>query len=226
MAINVPNTRENPQFVVVSDYSVQRLGKYPLVAAGFEECVYLTGTPLPVLAHDTSDVLVVAPFAGAAESVGAKVLDPASNVLGEVTAAQEVTTGEGEEAVTLVHLTLDTPVSPTPDDLRLVERLPTGADAYRRARSGNRWILQLDGTHPTQMARIASMLVTAYMNAVTAVLDKLQLSVDPQDLAAAILELAGEGVTVDAILAEQAEQMEMDRRAGTLTDVDVQGTAS
>jgi hypothetical protein len=229
--------REQPEFVVVSEYAVSRLGKFPRARVAFEECVYLLSDEIPVVGsagdEEGVDLLTVGELLGREDLVGSKVTDVEGNVLATIVGVTSIelepaVENEDETVTPPVNghdLLLDTPLDSAPAAIRLVERMPTGADAYRPANSGQSWEHVINGENLTQMGILAQALGTVYVNAALALLDELAIDVSPALIVGAVQSLAAKGVTIDTLMAHQGELIELARRAGSITGLTTYGTA-
>lgn len=134
-----------------------------------------------------------------------------------------------------LRLTVDAPVTlPTGAPVALVAQTLVGTPAYRRADGGRAWELTLSGGQPDAMTRMTTMLGTAFVVAGSELLSELSAtlgatatlgSVTADQVSAAVTALGEKGRNLDGYLAEQGEQLEEDRRAGSLPWLGVMGNA-
>jgi hypothetical protein len=241
MALPKEYTREIPAFALVSQYSVGRINQYPSVRVTFDEVMYLFETDAYVtLALDNDEdgrfeTLRVEDWADRLNLVGRTICLPNSRVVGRVLAATRIApepdSDGGETPPPYMELVLDLDEEfhgdPTDEQVCIVATMPVGTPAYRRARSGSRWELFLDGADPVAMGRMSAMLGRVYFKAVKAALVALrkQNEVTDLELQQAIGMLAAQGINIDGLLAQEGEQLEMDRRNGIPTGSSVFGDA-
>lgn len=242
MAFDIAQDGETPKFTVLSQYSVERTGQYPVARATFEECVYMMDGPATVtLAEDLDgdghkETLTV-PGLGEVPSMATRVLcTQDSTVVGTISNAvitvvtPAVVDGTGIVITPAVHsakLTLGTPPSTdlTGVKVGVVKRMPVGTPAYRRARAGKTWQIVMDGANPQSMQQMATMLGKIYFNAVKAALTALGVSKTDAEISAALQMLASQGTNIDGIFAAVGEALEITRRSGGVPFLTVFGDA-
>jgi hypothetical protein len=251
MAVNVLPGREQPKFIVVSRYAVNRIGLYPEVQLSFTECVYMLDTTVTVASAQDADadgkyeVFVLPGLSLATDNpVGRMLAKADSSPLGKITAATDVeitpagTDGNGNPvpAVTGVQVTIAADTAPSTNpaatEVALAKRMPVGTPAYRPADGGKTWDFVLAGANPLAMSRLTSILGTAHVASTLAALQALAAagngsvtvaSVTSTQVASAVGALGAAGTNIDGILAEQGEQLLEDWAAGNAEWVQVFG---
>lgn len=205
---------EQPKFSLVSQYTVTRYGKYPVVRVGYIECVHLLGPDVPIVAASANEegeytTITVDGYTDDPSVVGRTLAWPDSTVIGTVT--DTTTTPEG----TVLTLSVPLPVSPVGQSVALVEMMPVGTLAYRPSRNGKQWELAVDGSDPLAMQRMGQMLGTVYVKAGMLLLQQLGVTtVTVAQVQAAVQALAATGTNIDGLLAQEGEKLEQDRRQG------------
>lgn len=214
MAFSVAAAPVIPKFSVISEYSVFRIGLVPTARVVIQECIYILEQPTTIISSVDVDgdgkfeVITVSGWAGV---IGRTVSLADSTKVGVITAASEVSPN--------VQITLDTGSETRLDGQQvfLVVQMPVGTPAYQPAELGRRWELFIDGSNPDAMARLSLILGTVHVEAALAVLTALGNSTITQaQVAAAVQGLAAKAINIDGLIADQAEQLELDRRAGSV----------
>jgi hypothetical protein len=225
MALPKEYTREAPVFALVSQYTVGRINQYPSVRVTFDEVVYLpemtviVDEALDANADNLFEKLRIAAWADQEELVGRELCLKNSTYLGKIVTAEKVTPPEDDP---YLEITLDNgfALDLSGEEIVLIAKMPVGTNAYRRARAGLRWELYLDGSNPMAMTRMTTMLGRVYFKALKAGLMQLGInSVSDAQILMAVQALAAQGINIDGLLAQEGEQLELDRAAGEPTGV-------
>lgn len=244
MAMAALATRIPPKFALVSSYTVNRIGKYPMVNVAYMECNYLLGSTLVISASEDLDadglaeVLTVQDL-GTASLVGHVLADKSSNDVAVITAFERVevtpetttTDGAGVTVTTpatyAAKLTLSVGLSAAQlaVPMAVVEKMPVGTNAYANAPDGAQWNISLYGSNPLAMQEMGNLLGGAYFAAAKAIIAQLGLTATDAQILGAIQALAAQGTNLDGFLAQQGEALEAKRQAGTLPFASIMGVA-
>lgn len=235
MAFDVIPNEDLPQFTVLTSYHVERLGQYPVCLATFAECVYLTAPPVSVTATEDlngdglKEILTVTAWSGSAESdvLNKYLKGPTGALIGQITSAslEQVTAavlGPSGSVITPAVNQMKVTLTPAPatdivgSNIAIITQNPVGALCYKQAGNGRRWTVSVDGSVPAQMQRMITMLGTIYFKAVKFALDALNVTKTDAEVQAAIQACALQGNNIDSIFGSEGDQLEIDRRAGTL----------
>jgi hypothetical protein len=234
MAMTAPaaSQREIAKFLLVSEYRVRRIGKYPSVTIRLTECSYLTGDTLVVSAHTTNQSGAVTSITvqdlGPGSQVGHLIVDDQSNALTTISGQERTLLTPAVESTELgvpsvpatysTTLTFATPLASAALDLpmAIVEKMPVGTNAYRPTVGGKSWEIYLDGQDPQAMGQMAQLLGGVYFASAKALFAKLGVSKTDGQILGAIQALGAEGTNIDGFLAQQGELVEGKRQAGQL----------
>jgi hypothetical protein len=233
MAFEIIQDKEQPKFTVLSSYTVERVGEFPICRATFTECVYLTNAFVRAASVDDADgdgaterIIVPQAWNLTAQQLEGQYLTNKNNViLGQIVSAEIVnipasTDDEGvvTPAVHEVRLAMNAPQSPSVAGTKVavIKRMPTGALAYRKAQSGKEWSISLNGAEPAHLARMVTMLGAIYFKAIKSALGVFGVDKTDAEIFAALQTLAYQGINIDGLFAEAGDQLELDRRAGDL----------
>lgn len=240
MAFHVTTNKEFPQFTLVRDYAVHRIGEFPHVSIRYAEVVYLSEPHLVTAAFDENedgffDVLEIPTLVNRSDLAGRPILDERNEIINHIAEVITTWTEEVKDPETGEVITPSVPVV----RVRLVDALErdltgvtigimavtpvVGSPAYRPAHGGAEWEAQLWGNNPAAMQRLAEILANVHYEAAKSVLDQLILakggqtsleSLSENDIRTAVHAAMAAGKNVDGLLATEAEKLEMDRQAG------------
>ena len=231
MAFSIAPHVEAPKYTVLSKYEVYRIGQFPTAMATFTECVYeLDGPAIVQSATDSNsdglkDTLVIPGLASVTSLVGRKLCYADSTEIGKIATAVVSESSPGVNTVTITLV-----VAPTVDltgvKVGACKVMAVGTPVYRRAVGGKEWSIYLDGTKGVAMTRMIQMLGAIYFVAAKTVLVALGVSKTDGEIVAALDALAATQTNIDGIFAAQGENLELERRLGTLhPDIIVTGDA-
>lgn len=205
MAIPVAPSNVQPQHTTVSRYEVFRLGSFPFLRLQFIETVDDVET-VPVGAVGELDgegkvtLLELPGWAGLTDVAGRTLLEPAVTIT-------DFTDG---------WATVSEPVLP-PTAVQWHRRNLLGIPVARNIPGGRQWELLVQATDAAQLGVMQQLQVQVGMQLAAAVLAQLGIgSVTPEALQAAVAAAAQAGASVDTFLAQAAESLELQRRAGQL----------
>lgn len=243
MAFDLPNDQDAPKFTVVSAYGVSRLGRAPSATVALSEVAYSFTAQATVDSTEDLDgdglheVLHIGGFGNlsAAGLVGKPLALPDSTDLGLVAAATSVVVTPAQTdasgavltpAVLSMTLTMGTP---SPADLAgqtigLVLTNSFGGPVYRHPTRGREWTLCLNGSNPADFARMQQAMGTILATALTEGLRVMEIEATPERIQDAVVALAGQGITIDSIWSDVAQQIELARRAGTYVPSTIMGS--
>lgn len=253
MAFAVADKSEFPIHTLLSEYHVYRSGNYPIVRIKYDEVVYLTENFTVKTATYSSgslyDVLEIPDLANHTDITNSLVTNSTGSEIGEVLSFETVelspevreTDSTGvvinyTPAVYTAYVTLKVGVSTdlSGKTIGIVKKMPIGTNAFRKSVGGMEWSLILDGSNPTAMQKISSMLGTVFFSSVKKGIEQLissksgsaQLSsITDADIFSVVQTLAANQINADSILAEQGELLELDRRSGNAPYVIIEGIA-
>lgn len=224
-----------PKFLLVSEYTVRRVGLYPSAVVVYQECNFLLQPPLVLLSESPADAT------GHVMSFVVQDLGPTPNIAGHLLATLD---SAGLDTIAATEPVVVTPATATApavmgtkitmtnglDPLALtqpvavVSKMPVGTNAYTPAPGGRRYEVTLSGANPSGMAELSHMLGTVYFSATKAALGQLGITtVTDAQIAGALQQLAAQGVSIDGFLAQQGEALEAKRQAGNLPYAMVMG---
>lgn len=197
-----------PEATLVVRYTPHRIGVYPIVDIDYAEVARQTETAVVQISNDENNdgifekaVLNI----NVNELLGAEVYS-SSVCLGVVSALS------GSE--NSIFLTTGSVNEMTGSLLTFKLQAVTNSPAWKVI--GQEYTVRLDGSNDNAMAKIGELLGTAYIQAVMAVVQQASSSLTLEQVQTAIFTLAQQGVNLDTFLAQQAEKLEKDRRAGTV----------
>lgn len=244
MAMTSLPTRVLPKFVLVSEYTVRRMGKFPSVTVRYTECSFLKSAPLAALAVEDLDqdglfetiTIADATSLGMGSLVGHIVSDLDDNALTTITATEQVvaTPEERDEnnvvtraATYTTKITLAAGLTQAKIDagFAVVDRMPVGTTAYMPTPGGRTWEITLYGNNALAMTEMGNLLGGAYFMASKALIAKLGVASTDAEILAAIQALAAEGTNIDGMLGQQGEALEGKRQANQLPFAQIMGDA-
>lgn len=82
---------------------------------------------------------------------------------------------------------------------------------------GKKWALQLSTTIPAELERMNALLTSILATAIRAGVDQLGLTATDAAIQAAAIALGQAGKSIESMIAQAMEQMELDRRSGAFT---------
>ena len=220
MSIPVLRSKE-PVSNTLHSFTLFRLGPRPVLHMRFVETdwVYEPAaliTAAEQLASGKWNHLVIPTWSTRTDYIGRSVVlaDKHDVVIGKIAS---INTDTG-----VVHLTagVDNDLTGVTVTVRTVNSL--GQNALDQIQGGRDWTLALDSGNPAHFQRMQTIMVRPNVMFAIQVLDALGISRTPAEVQAAVEELARQGMTVEILLTQEFEQLEMDRRAGTIRP-DVKG---
>ena len=215
MAFETAKDRAIPEVTVTAQYEVQRMND-PYVRVIFNEAVRTFEDSVAVSAGPQADELVVAAWAGRTDLVGKEVQTPKGETLGMVDSWNNTTT----------TVTLSAPVVTVPAEVQIEKYNGFGSVVHKLAPTGRWWAIRIPSTDPVAMQYLQTMLATAHLQAVRAVLDQLgNTTITDLDILGAITALGQQGENLDSYLNEVSQKVEQDRRAGQLPFGIIEGKA-
>jgi hypothetical protein len=204
MAYEITQPRsETPTHVVVTDYSVHRMGPEPGIRVVLAECVR-----------------VLEPFEAVAETQGATIRVPAwagRDLLGrEAFLVDQATLGTivGWDPDTATATLSEEPAGPVADPVTLQAANNLGITMFREAVGGAKWEVWLSAGDPTSAHTLAELEGTASFTFAVTLLARLGIDVEGGNLVAALQGMARAGQTLEGMFAVAGEHLDQRRAAG------------
>jgi hypothetical protein len=225
MAFDIkPRSAGHPEQTTVSGIHFSRLGRIPCVTFDYAETRVDRSSPLTVLGAVMNSEGVYIGLLVDPNNVPSLIAAP-----GSIVTHNDVEIGRVDTInATLEHvtLTLKTPLAEDPTGMvvRLTHTNTFGNAIHVAAELGHHWSNRVfaDGAG---FQRGAMMQISVATKLGMALVQQLGLSLTPAQMQAAVVALAMQGVTVEALMTLEAEALEIARRDGLAPEVIVLGNA-
>lgn len=204
---------EIPTGTAVSRFVVDRLGAAPSLT------VTMADTVEDVVAGDVVTMIPALDFDAAAPTYRGMEVQFAFLITTAVFGLNVVRASTGQVVGSIlggsgrmVYFNVATSLDLSGETVTLRRRNPFGVPALRKAKESPERHLSLQTADPAQFTRMATLMITAHVRAVLAVLPGLGVDASPSAVQAAVL---GASDNLESILASEFETLELERRAGT-----------
>jgi hypothetical protein len=210
-------SRQVPDHTTVSSYTLERLGTNPTVRITFQETMDCIAR-MPVLSGaDISGSFVVKTdmYSGLNVTYGSRVMQSGSVIA--VVHSHDVINQ------TLI-LSSEIPIaSGTILDISIAN--PFGIPAQISCPTGRIWNLELNSSNPNQLSQLGEMMGSVMYTVIKMAAVELGLGTSDQEIMNVVQTINNRGDNIDSIISGVLEQLELNRRAGNITNISIFGDA-